>query len=133
MNTPEKNSPITRITTVKVCSVLFPVLYSKASFLGHDSTQLWQLMHSAEVTFLEFATSMFIGQLLLHNPQLMHLSSFLTIFEGLIFDIIPYTAPIGHRYLQKNLSYSMEPIRIIANKMVPAKYSDAKFVNPELI
>ena len=92
----------------------FDVFMLRALFTGQFNVHSLQFIQSGDLTSDAFATSIFIGHFLVHNPQLTHLFLSLTIFDGLSKDIKDRKAPMGHRYLQKNLSYNIEPPRTLS-------------------
>ena len=57
-----------------------------------------------------------------HKEQALHSRPSFSIFKNAPLEISAYTAPIGQKYLQKNLFTNTDPVKITKSKIPPTEH-----------
>ena len=57
-----------------------------------------------------------------HKEQALHSRPGFSIFKNAPLEISAYTAPIGQKYLQKNLFTNTDPVKITKSKIPPTEH-----------
>jgi hypothetical protein len=76
---------------------IFGIDKLRVSFAGHTATHSRHPVHSADLIVTNWSTGNADGQAFAHFAQSMHVFTFRRMRAGLTSDVIPNSAPYGHR------------------------------------